>query len=373
MADARISASTAGDTRMAALFAEVVDRLAQATSDDGDLAEVRDAGATAARAGLPPGEAVDLFLAQARRRWQDLPGGDRPHLGADAALELIRRVVPALVEGYENAGQHLVRQEATARREFIDDLLRGDADVAGLVQRAEPFGLDLSARHQVVMVAPRDGTPLTDSDQSVFDRLVVEQHGDRDVLVTSKGGSLVALLPGPALDDDPDEVGRRLHRALSRALSRTSWRAAVGRPHPGPYGVARSFQEAREALSLATRLHPDLDLVPTRDLLIYRVLGRDRTALAELVFSVLTPLTASRGGAGPLVDTLEAYFATGEVATETARRLHVSVRTVTYRLDRIARLTGYDPAVPTQRLTLQAAVIGARLLPWPEADEAPPV
>ncbi|MFL6134290.1 MAG: PucR family transcriptional regulator [Nocardioidaceae bacterium] len=125
-------------------------------------------------------------------------------------------------------------------------------------------------------------------------------------------------------------------------------------------------------MNLAERLHPDDDMVPTRDLLIYRVLGRDRAALAELVENVLTPLTHARGGAGPLVDTLEAYFAAGEVATETARRLHVSVRTVTYRLAKVTHLTGYDPSVPTQRLTLQTAVIGARLLPWPNVEHSDP-
>ena len=133
--------------------------------------------------------------------------------------------------------------------------------------------------------------------------------------------------------------------------------------------MARSYEEAREAIALAERLHPHDDMVPTRDLLIYRVLGRDRVALTELVQSVLTPLTEARGGAGPLIDTLEAYFDSGEVATATARRLHVSVRTVTYRLAKIASLTGYDPTVTAQRLTLQASVVGARLLPWP--PEAP--
>ena len=87
-------------------------------------------------------------------------------------------------------------------------------------------------------------------------------------------------------------------------------------------------------------------MVQTRDLLIYRVLGRDRVALADLVESVLTPLSRARGGAGPLVDTLEAFFASSEVSTETARRLHVSVRTVTYRLAKVTTLTGYDPTVP---------------------------
>ena len=123
-------------------------------------------------------------------------------------------------------------------------------------------------------------------------------------------------------------------------------------------------------MSLAERIHPDNDMVQTRDLLIYHVLGRDRVALADLVQSVLTPLNQARGGAGPLVDTLEAYFNSGEVATATARRLHVSVRTVTYRLAKIADLTGYDPTIPAQRLTLQASVVGARMLPWTETQLA---
>jgi DNA-binding PucR family transcriptional regulator len=44
----------------------------------------------------------------------------------------------------------------------------------------------------------------------------------------------------------------------------------------------------------------------------------------------------------------------------------MSVRTVTYRLERIKKLTGYDPANPDHRLTLHAAVLGARALNWPD-------
>jgi DNA-binding PucR family transcriptional regulator len=81
---------------------------------------------------------------------------------------------------------------------------------------------------------------------------------------------------------------------------------------------------------------------------------------------VLSPLTRARGGAEPLVTTLQAYFDTGGVATETAKRIHISVRAVTYRLERVHTLTGYDPADPAHRFTLQAAVLGARALDWPE-------
>ena len=66
-----------------------------------------------------------------------------------------------------------------------------------------------------------------------------------------------------------------------------------------------------------------------------------------------------------MLHTLETYYATGAVATETARRLHVSVRTVTYRLARIETLTGSNPANPSDSLSLQIAALGARLLGWP--------
>ena len=259
----------------------------------------------------------------------------------------------------------LLREEDPARRAFVDDLLRGDADLADMVARAEPFGLDLSALHQVLLAARHDGEPAASMDASHLARAVVERYGDRDTLVAPRSGRLLALVPAREDAPDVDEPARALHAELARCRPDVRWRVAVGRPAAGLGGVAHSFHQAREALTLTEQLHPDSDWVPSRDLLIYRVLGRDRAALNDLVESVLTPMTRTRGGAAPLVDTLEAYFACNEVATATARRLHVSVRTVTYRLSRIATLTGYDPTQPGQRLTLQVAVVGARLLPWP--------
>ena len=109
---------------------------------------------------------------------------------------------------------------------------------------------------------------------------------------------------------------------------------------------------------------------------MFRVLGRDQAALVDLVHALLEPLTRSRGGAEPLLQTLETYFATGAVATETARRLHMSVRTVTYRLAKVKTLTGTDPTDP--RPTLGTAHGGrrspaprlARLRPTPTAAGA---
>jgi len=352
---------------------EVVERVAarlvsgDSALADNDLRALRRVGSLAAEQGLTAVEVVDLYLVTAARLWHgaEVPTG-LPPAAAESLLAAIQTVIPALIEGYQSTGSRIIRQEETARQELVDDLIRGDADFADLVQRAEPFGLDLGIRHQIVLAEPRDAGEAGPLDEAALSRAVTERYGERDTLVTRRSRRLVALIPaGPTASDVDTPARKLLHDVLRPSISKRAWRAAAGRPYAGAHGIARSYQEARQAITLIERLHPEADHVPTRNLLIYRVLARDRAALADLVESVLLPLQQARGGSAPLVATLEAYFDAGGVATETARKLHVSVRTVTYRLARIASLTGYDPALPAERLTLQAAVLGARLLPWP--------
>lgn len=345
------------------------------------LAAVRRLGRQAAEQGVDADQAVDLYLSAAWRLWQELPAvvrtrdRDQVSAAAGAVLQVVNGAVEALVDGHQAARRAMMRQEESARREFVDDLLRGDADVAGLVERAEPFGLDLSRPHQVLLAAPAGAPASLDPAAVVMERVIVDRYGDRDVLVATKDAFLVMLVPGqaagPGSGSDPSDPARYTHSRLARYARDACWQVTAGRPYPGAYGIAHSYEEAREALLLVRRLHLDADAVQARDLLVYRVLGRDQAALADLVQTLLNPLTRSRGGAEPLLETLETYFATGAVATETARRLHMSVRTVTYRLAKIKSLTGHDPADPAQRLALHIAVLGARLLDWPTPRTSP--
>jgi sugar diacid utilization regulator len=343
-----------------------------------ELEAVRRLGRRAAEQGVDANQAVDLYLSAAWRLWQEIPmivrsrDREKVRAAADAVLRVINDAVGVLVEGHQAARRQMIRQEESARREFVDDLLRGDTDVSRLVERAEPFGLDLGRSHQVLLAAPAKSPASVDKAVVVIERAIVERFGDRDVLIASKDDLLVMLVPGEMRDfvsgtDVTDPAGF-VHSRLRQSARHDRWQIAAGRPYPGAYGIARSYEEAREALLLARRLHLHDDVVQGRDLLVFRVLGRDQAALVDLVHALLEPLTRSRGGAEPLLKTLETYFATGAVATETARRLHMSVRTVTYRLTKVKTLTGTDPADPAQRLALHMAVVGARLLDWPASD-----
>jgi sugar diacid utilization regulator len=340
----------------------------------------RGGDAVAMGVGLPA--LVDAHMNASRRSWSRLPqllGASRRRPVRSAELlgmgEAVWRAadaaLAALTGGYVEAQRLVVRWEEASRREFVDDLLTGRSAVGPLIERAEPFGLQLAGSHVVVVV---EADRVIDAGAGVLGRVedaARVRFGDQGLLVAAKDGRLVAVLactPDVAGDDDgarAEDLVEIIGPATARPGTGGSWRAGISRPHAGPRGVRRSHQEAVEALDTAARLDLPQQVVHAADLLVYRVLARDETALTDLVRTVLEPLAAARGGAVPLVETLDAYFSAGSNAAEAARRLHLSVRAVTYRLQRVEELTGYAAGDPADRLPLLVAVTGARLLDWP--------
>ncbi|MBX6388541.1 MAG: helix-turn-helix domain-containing protein [Frankia sp.] len=418
-ADARLPATLLGDyLDVLASAAESGRRLTAA-----ELAEFRQLGQAAAESGASLRALVDLYLSATWRVWPSLPAVRRAGVpagqagparagrdpaealaGTRAAASAVLRAsddaVAAVCEGYEAARTARARAEEALRRELVDDLLTGTSSEVGPVfERASGFGLRLEAPH-VVLVAAGSRRFAEGQGATVAAEAAVRAVCALEPLVAVKGGLLVCVVPqepaappAPArsaeaeVEPEPElGVGERVAgsgftplpavapagapaalRALARALSAAgdpAWRIGVSRPRSGVTGVRIGYGEASAAVELAGRLRLAARVAHADDLLIYKVLLRDREPLAELVETVLGPLRRARGGARPLLDTLDAYFAAGGVALATARRLHLSVRALTYRLARIHQLTGHDPTAPTDRYVLQTAVIGARLLGW---------
>ncbi|MFE2323202.1 PucR family transcriptional regulator [Streptomyces sp. NPDC059385] len=320
-----------------------------------ELESRRTEGERAAEAGLPLRGLIRDHLAAAQTVRPAAPSS------SDALLSVVEQAVDAFLEGYERAQQQAVRQEEAARREFIDDLLYGGSDLGRLAERAERFGLRLSQAHAVAVAAGPE--PYGDGFRVArgIETAVLTRFPGRQILLTTKDGRLICVAPG----DRPDVLTFFAKQAYAAT---DGGRVAIGRSHPGAGGVVHSYEEALSALDIAARMGLDGHVLHAVDLLVYPVLTRDRQAMEDLVESTLGPLRTARGGAQPLIDTLTAYFDSGCVATEAARRLSLSVRALTYRLERIHSLTAADPADPVNRYTLQTAVIGARLLGWPGAE-----
>jgi hypothetical protein len=370
------------------------------TAEERDTCRRVGAEAAAAAVGLPA--LVDLYMTASRRLWPRLPDlvaerRGRPVRPAEltgigeAVWRAADDALAALAEGYVEAQRTVVRREEAFRQEFVNDLLGGRGDIASLVERAEPFGLPLAAAHVVAVARAERPVDPSGGTTGWVETAARARLGDRGVLATVKDGCLVcvvSVLPntprqdqqggggggGGGVSSEPGETGRLLASVAGPAVAElagsSGWQVGIGRSHGGPRGVSRSYGEAIEALRIADRLGLVAPVVTARDLLVYRVLMRDETAMADLVRNVLGSLEGARGGAEPLLATVEAYFAAGDNAAAAARRLHLSVRAVTYRLQRVQKLTGYRAGDPAHRLTLQVAVVGARFLDWPRAPLA---
>jgi hypothetical protein len=333
-----------------------------------ELAGYGRSGEQAAESGVALRGLVDLFLSATWRLWRELPGtGDTLTALRAAGLAVLRAAddaVAAAAEGFERGYLSVARRGEAERREFFDDLLSGRGSVADVMERGERLGLRLAGPHHVLLAGPAAPGEAALAAGMEIDAAVAAAAAPSPSLVSSRHGRLVVIV-GAVGGGEADRVARALSRALGRRGISRPWRIAFGRPYPGPSGVARSYDEAADAFDVAQRLGLPDPVVSAADLLIYQVLLRDRAAIIDLVRTLLVPLARARGGAGPLLATLAAYFGCGGVAAAAARDLHLSVRTVTYRLARIKDLTGRDPAQPADALALHVAVIGAQVLDWP--------
>jgi hypothetical protein len=328
-------------------------------------------GATAAREGVALSALVDLYLSASWRLWREIPhltagpSGVSPAPLLDAGEGMLRTtddVVAAVAAGYQHANSALLSQSAATRREFVDDLLASHGRVGELAERALAFGLLLGARHRVAV--------LHRVDERIDETNVLLGYaseacrglpGSPPFLATSKDGNLIVVIEG----------GEQLTREAVAVVAKMLRRAApdlvlgVGRSRPGESGPMRSFREATECLRLAERLPVDPAGAYADDLLIYLGLARDPALLEDLVSNVLTPLEALRGGPQDGVTTLQAYVDHRGSATATAQALHLSVRGLTYRIERIQALLSQDLDTPRDRLTVELALLAATLLDWP--------
>lgn len=333
-----------------------------------ELAECVAAGRRAATEGIAMRALVDLYLSAGWRLWRDVPSlsdGDATRV-REAALSVLRAAddgVAALVEGYQLALADLGRLHESTKREVLESLLAGGQPALDAAGPAADLGLVLTGPVSVLVVRARAGfePPAAAALRVRVERALQGRYGDAQPLVNLHEDDLVCVFAAP----DPAAVDFVMRAVTALLPPDASWHGAVSTPRTGAAAVRASHDEARYALEIADRLGLG-PMVDARELAVYRVLLRDRPAVQDLIRGTLAPLLEARGGAVSLLETLDAYYQTGCVATEAATRLHLSVRAVTYRLARVTQLIGKDPTDPAHRFTVQTAVTAAKLLDWPE-------
>src|SRR5687768_12148390 len=237
---ASVAASSAADAQAPAdLLGDYLPLLAEAAinsrrPDAWELDAVRELGRRAAAQGVGASRAVELYLSAAWRLWRQLPAvvrssdPEKVRRAAEAVLRVLDDAIGGLADGHQAERRETIRREEAQRAEFADDLLRGDADVSRLAQRAEPFGIELGKAHRVALVTSRDDDGAPDRAAIVLERAVVERFGDREVLVATKDGRVVVVVPGDATPPSgpwhDGEVGAALQQELRRGEVGGSWR-----------------------------------------------------------------------------------------------------------------------------------------------------
>jgi hypothetical protein len=335
---------------LAQLFVTVLDAAERGALSAEERHRFRSAGAAAADAGASLSTLIDAYLRGAGELWEHLftdTRGTGPTVELGRTLRQIsERAVASLAAGFEDAQRRNIRVEENARRELIDLALRsGPVDDAAFDRQAALLGFDRAETHRVAVLVPagRVEPVAFDRAQVSLQRHLGFRAGGAAWIVGERGNHLVVIGPGTRTADLkslPDEV-------------HDQWWVGIGEAHEGVEGIQASYAEALDAVRLAERFSLD-HVADYGTMLLERMLSADRTVVERLDERVLAPLT--RASRGALLETLAAFVDANGNTAEAARRLSVGTRTVGYRLDRIAALTGLSPRDPDGRLTLELAL-----------------
>ncbi len=141
----------------------------------------------------------------------------------------------------------------------------------------------------------------------------------------------------------------RLHSNLDPHIS-----IGIGRHHPGLGGFSRAYEEARAAITLGRRFKSSAGLYSLGDLGIAAFIGlTDERTKVDLAAYMLRPIIADQ----ELYRTLTMFFAENCSPSATVKRLSIHRNTLSYRLDKITTLSGFDPRLFDQAVQLRLALL----------------
>lgn len=275
-----------------------------------------------------------------------------PQLAADgetdqlreSVLRFSREIAFASARVYARAAETRGAWDARLQAMLVDALLRGD-NSDELISRAAALGWSETQTITVVCGATPGGeaTLVLHSVQRAARRLGL------DILAGVHGARLVLLLGGVK---EPVEIVEKLTGQFGDGP------VVVG-PTVGGLADASASALAAVAGHRAAPAWPDAPRpVTATQLLPERAIAGDEEARRALRESVY--MTLRRAG-GELLETMDAFIASGGVLEGTARELYVHPNTVRYRLRRIQEVTGFSPTEPHEAFVLRVGLTIGRL------------
>ena len=272
---------------------------------------------------------------------------------------------------------------------LVHDLLRGRvSDEESIYRQARILGMDLAPPRAVLLIGAEaylsmglgaDGATRADD---IIGSVVRFFHLPSDTICAYIGAGEVAVLkasdaknlaPWAQMDKGDDKGSDKASAwadlgALKRAAAALVARLAadtgarvsigVGRYHRGLAGLEHSYADAKAALSLGRRLGQKGGVHCLDSVGIAAFIGvADECTKADLATFLLSPLDDEP----ELLRTLACLFEHDCQPTATAKVLGVHRNTLSYRLEKIASLTGMDPRRFDDAVQIRLALVMRQL------------
>jgi len=264
-----------------------------------------------------------------------------------AYLELLATVC---ADVYIEIQQDVFGAERDTRRSLCTAFLRGEP-VDGLAARA---GVRVDAAYDVVAIEAASelayADPLIGRRQMRWAQEVLDDACGETVLNSFDGGTGIALLPvhaGPSCERD--SRAEQIVRLLAQRFRDDVFLAE--QPSTAVDSLPDVAQRCTDVTDLVRRLGRPSGVYRIEDVLLEYQITRPGP-VRDLLAEQLSPLD----GQPHLMDALTAHIRHGADRKSAACQLHIHPNTFTYRLRRIAELTGIDPTQPDGSRLLAAAI-----------------
>jgi ligand-binding sensor protein/sugar diacid utilization regulator/GAF domain-containing protein len=314
----------------------------------------RDGGQLVAAPAVVEGERVAWIVARLGRPVGEIDQAAIEYGALLAALDVLRERTALEVETRLRGG-------------LLEELFGGTVVDDLMLKQGLAFGYDLLAPSRVLLLeSPTEGLGRHDADLYGL-TLGCAREWSQQHFVARRGNAIVVLVPEPGTVHGEESrcFEERLRAVLDRGAPSVSVNIGVGTLCRSLADYHQSYEAARRGLDLLRLLGREGQTFSFRRQAVEQVLLRstEPSAILEFIARYVEPLERYDGRhSSQLRHSLETYYSCGLNLEATARRLHIHVSTLRYRLRKIAELLGVDPKRGDARLDVEVALKMAKVL-----------
>jgi ligand-binding sensor protein/sugar diacid utilization regulator/GAF domain-containing protein len=313
---------------------------------------LRESHAITAAPAIVEGEALAWVVLRTSSEASEIERAAIEHGALLTALELLRERTTLEVETRLRGG-------------LLEELFSGRFSEDMTLKQGLALGFDLTVPSRVILAEPAS-EDATRADVEALYGIASERAGAwrSPCMVTVRGNTVVIISQEGAGEEAHQRLEDDLMEALSTRLPRVAFNAASGTRCDSLSSYRGSHTAARRGLDLLRKLGRSSAVFSFRDAGIEHLLLQttEPEIIVDFTSRYVDPLDHyDRDHVSQLRKTLETFYSSQMNLEEAARRLHVHVSTLRYRLTKIEQLLGVDPRGKA-RLDIELAILAAAVL-----------